>query len=600
MKNCFLGIIVFFFALIIQVSAQDEIDCSITLEIWQIQGSQEQAACLRERVLLESNLVTATGSSGFFMQTPADRADGDEQTSDGIYVFTDIPAIGFGVQVGDLVTVEGRIGEFYNLTQIEVRGRRNVEILSSGNPVPDPIDLKTVDLSWNVGEDSHPLERFEGMLVAIYDGAVVAPTNYFDEFGVSLSGERVFREEGIEIDNTPELSGMGLPQFDLNPELIEIDPPEMGLDVEFVTVGSRVDVVGGLAYAYADYQIWPRDLMIEMEEYSGRSVRARDEGEFSIATQNMYNLFDLVDDPRRDDSPFEDYVPANSDLYQLRLRKMSEQIREILGSPDILAIQELENARVLTDLALQVYEDDPTMRYATCFQEGNDSRGIDNAFLVNIERVNLLSCYRLPGSLDASAPVGGGLLFGRPPLILEVELLTDRGRSFPVTLVNLHIKSLSGADTETVQAKRMTQAVGVAAYIQQQINLNPDAHIIVLGDLNAFEFSDGLVDVVGIISGTHDPERALMAPESDTLEPDLVNQVMRVPQEDRYSYIYNSTAQVLDHILTTAALDVFVVDAQFSRGNADALYEWDYEDNGALRSSDHDGFVVFIQPDVEE
>ena len=580
----------------VSLSAQETIDCETSLEIWQVQSAGEQAHCLRERVFLEDNIVTATGSSGFFMQTPSERTDDDPLTSDGVYVFTDIPAIGFGIQVGDRVSVEGRVAEFYNLTQIEVRGRRNIEILSSGNAVPEPIDLMTVDLTWVAGVDVHPLERYEGMFVTIQDGLVVAPTNYFDEFGVSLTGQRVFREEGIEIDNTPEFAGMGLPQFDLNPELIEIDPPEMGLDVEFVTVGSRATVTGGLAYSYADYQIWPRDLSVTIADYAPRPVRAPEAGEFTVATQNMYNLFDLFDDPRRADSPFEEYVPANTDLYQVRLRKMSDQIRTNLNSPDILAIQELENARVLTDLAFQIHADDPSLKYATCFQEGNDSRGIDNAFLIRTDHVNLLSCQRLPGSLDATAPVGGGLLFGRPPLVLEVDLLLGNGQSFPITLINLHIKSLSGADTEAVQAKRMAQAVIVADYVQSLLDQDPDAHVIVLGDLNAFEVSDGLVDVVGIISGNHDPQAAWMAPEQDTLEPDLINQVLRLPQEERYSYVYNSTAQVLDHILTTPALDVFVTDAQFSRGNADALYGWEFEDNGALRSSDHDGFVIYIQP----
>jgi len=507
-------------------------------------------------------------------------------------VLTTRPPSSFGVSLGDRVTLEGRVKEFYALTQIEVNSRQSTEVLSSNNPLPEPIDLTTAALDWTVGEDVHPLERYEGMYVRVANAEVFAPTNYFDEFGITLTGERPFREAGVEIDLYPEQAEYDVPRSDLNPELIEVDPEEMGLPVEFVTVGSVVTVTGGLSYSYRDYQIWPSDLQIDLAEYQPRPVRDRAEGEFTIATQNMENFFDLVNDPGRDDSALEDYVPDRQDDYEIRLRKLSEQVRVVLGAPDILAIQEIETARVVQDLIFQIYEDDPTLRYAGCFQEGNDDRGIDNAFIVRTDRVNILTCERLPGSLTVTGPLSGQRLFGRPPLVLEAELLADP--AVRITLVNLHIKSLSGAETEIVQVRRMAQALMVADYVQALLNADPERHVVVLGDLNAFEVSDGLVDVQGILAGDVDPAEALLSPDYDPLEPNLVNQVFRVPPEDRYSYIYNSTSQVLDSILTTPGLDTYVTDAQFSRGNADALYPWQEEDNGALRSSDHDGLVVYL------
>jgi hypothetical protein len=206
----------------------------------------------------------------------------------------------------------------------------------------------------------------------------------------------------------------------------------------------------------------------------------------------------------------------------------------------------------------------------------------------------MTTCYQLPDSLTAPAPLVGGNLFGRPPLVLEADLLTDEG-VVSVTLINLHIKSLADVDTRANQEKRMEQGLMVADFVQAIFDDDPMAHVVVLGDLNAFQFTDGLVDVVGIISGNHDPTESNTAPESDTLEPNLVNQVLRVAEDDRYSYIFNSTLQVLDHILTSPALDELITDAQFSRGNADGLPIWKTEDN-ALRVSDHDGFVIYINP----
>ncbi|NDJ52054.1 MAG: hypothetical protein GYB68_03095, partial [Chloroflexi bacterium] len=63
-----------------------------------------------------------------------------------------------------------------------------------------------------------------------------------------------------------------------------------------------------------------------------------------------------------------------------------------------------------------------------------------------------------------------------------------------------------------------------------------------------------------------------------------------------YSYIFDGSAQILDHILVTQALDAFVTDVAFGRGNADASW-FQYEDvPNALRSSDHDGLVLYIDP----
>ena len=585
--------------LLLSTSAQDAVDCRTELEIWQIQGSGEKANCENRRVQLNGNLVTVLSTDGFFIQTPAERSDNNPLTSDGIYVYTDVPPQTDGVEVGAIVNVFGAIQEYFNLTELLLTNEDDVTVLSTGHALPEAVDLATVSRDWVAGVEVHPFEPYEGMLVTVNQVAVAAPTNQFDEFGISLTGERVFREPGIEVDVYPRFAGLGLPETDLNVELIEVDPAETGMDVVYATVGSVVDVTGALAYSFEDYQIWATELSIDLAEFAARSVRTADTGEFMIATQNVENLFDIADDPQRNDALVEDYVPDTHEEYEIRIRKLSDYIRNTLGTPDILALQEVENARVLADVAYQIFSDDPTIRYATCFQEGSDERGIDNAFLVKTQSVNLNACYQMPGTLDVPAPIGNRNLFERPPLVLEADLLQENGDVLPITLINLHIKSLIDVETNATQAQRMEQAIMVANFVQALLDVDPDAHIVVLGDMNAFQFTDGLVDVVGIMTGTHNPAESRMSPEADTLEPNLINQVMRVPQDDRYSYIFNSTLQVLDHILTSPALDALVTDAQFSRGNADGFPYWHLEDNGGLRVSDHDGFVIYINPTQE-
>ena len=581
--------------------AQDTVDCTATLEIWQIQGAGSQANCQGQRITTTENIVTGVGPGGFFIQTPPERADGDDATSDGIYVVTNLPPVAWGIEVGDLVTLtDVRVNELFDMSTLEVPSAQRITVISSDNPLPDPVDLTQADLDWTPAPDAvHPLERYEGMRVIAEDVLVTASTNQFDEFAISLTGERIFRQMGLEWDQMPQFAGLGLPLWDLAPALVEVDPQEMGLPSMQIVAGSRVTVTGNLAYAFRDYQIWPSEIDVLLDfELEPVPVPEAAADEFTIGTFNVENLFDTTNDPGRNDSPQMDWTPASEADYQVRLEKLSAYIREVLRAPDILAVQEVENHRALANLAYRIYEDDPSIQYTLCLLEGNDPRGIDVAYMVRVDRVNVLDCYRMPGTRDAAQP-GGGILFDRPPLVLEAEYIHD-GQSFPLTLINLHIKSMSGLETQPVQTKRLLQATVVANYVQGLLSADPDANVVVLGDLNAFQFSDGLVDVVGIIAGTHDPDEALLAPPQPLVQPALVSQVERVPQQERYSYIFNGAAQVLDHILTSPALDAYVTGAAYGRGNADGLLIWELDpDVGPLGTSDHDGMVITIAPEFE-
>ena len=581
--------------------AQTELDCEQTLAVWQVQGHGERANCYRMRVTVRG-IVTliAANKSRFFLQTPTAESDGAAETSDGLLVQTTPLRPLAELEIGDLVEVRGRVNEFYGLTQLEIAGSRSIETLARAQELPAAIDLAQVSLEWPAGAP-HPLERYEGMRVVLRERAVVAPTNYFDEFGMTINGLPAYREMGIEGDDRPDLVGSGLPEWDLNAELLEIDPPELGQPVLQLPAGVPVNVEGALAYSYLDYQIWPAKIEYDSAvaaAFAGRPVRAREAGEFTIATQNVNNLFDTVDDHGRNDSRGENYVPDDVAAYQLRLGKVAILIHEALGAPDILALQEVENAAVLMDLVFLLNEREPTLRYYPCLLEGLERRGIDNAYLVNVARVKNPECYRLPGSYEATY-LGPRDLFTRPPLVLEAELW-DGERAQPITLINAHIRSLSDADTQRVMTKRLEQASMIAEYVQALQTAQPEILLAVLGDFNAYQHSDGLVDVVGIIAGTQYAAEALFAPEADLVEPNLQNQTLLLPPEERYSYVWNSSRQVLDQILTSTALSALVTERAYGRGNADAPRSWLEEDHGgALAASDHDGMVLYLRLNSE-
>ena len=72
---------------------------------------------------------------------------------------------------------------------------------------------------------------------------------------------------------------------------------------------------------------------------------------------------------------------------------------------------------------------------------------------------------------------------------------------------------------------------------------NPDVPLVVTGDFNAFEFTDGYVDAVGHIKGSFNPAESLQS-GSDLVSPDLVNQVDLLDQTQRYSFVFGMDCSI--------------------------------------------------------
>lgn len=157
----------------------------------------------------------------------------------------------------------------------------------------------------------------------------------------------------------------------------------------------------------------------------------------------------------------------------------------------------------------------------------------------------------------------------------------------------VHNRSLGGITTARVQQKRSLQAQSIAQEVQSIQSADSDVALVVIGDFNAFEFTDGFVDAVGEIRGSFDPADNLLS-GADLVDPDLMNQVFSLPENERYSFIFRGNAQTLDHALTSKPLDLRVRGLQIARGNADAAVDLINDDTTPLRASDHDGLVLYI------
>ncbi len=103
----------------------------------------------------------------------------------------------------------------------------------------------------------------------------------------------------------------------------------------------------------------------------------------TVAFYNLENLFDVYDDPAKND---EDFTPEGSygwteDQYLEKLRNLAQVIYELgdVNGPEILGASEVENRQVLEDLIIRTQLAD--RGYGIVHFESPDRRGIDVALL---------------------------------------------------------------------------------------------------------------------------------------------------------------------------------------------------------------------------
>lgn len=525
------------------------------LEIWQAQGEGVASPYQFEVVTLPENIVTARGNGFFFIQTPPERSDDNPSSSDAMLVNT-----AYNGEVGDLVSITGRILEIDGATGISSSGI-TVNTISSGHPLPPPVTLGQ-GLPSSQSSDIHSLERVENMLVQ-FSATASGPTDELELTPLSASGQRPFREPGIRHPGLP-----GLPVWDGNPEVFWFDPNGLNApNNRFINAGAMVEARAILTEAGRGFWL---AMPLEYAVSGGpvrQAVRDPEAGEFTIGSLNALQLF------------------ANTAATSQRLRKLARYIDEQLRLPDILALQEVGSLEVLRDLAYYLGQEAPGTDYEAYLLPGGGE--INLGFLVK-QGVEVSAVRQLGNNETFSQ---GGRLHDRPPLLLEAMLPTSPPT--PIRVLNLHLRSLlgiEGPDSSFVRNKRHQQAISVANMAQA---LQQEGNLIVLGDFNAYEFTDGYVDVASQISGR--PSLGAQLPPAPIVSPPLANQVEQLPAAERYSYVFEGNAQVLDQCLTSAMEGLIVKGMQYGRGNADNALA--YFGNPFLmeRASDHDGLVLFLE-----
>jgi predicted extracellular nuclease len=606
-------------------------DVSLT-PIHTIQGSGNSSP-LVATVVTTSGVVTGLRSNGFFLQEPDGAGvDGDPNTSEGIFVFTSSAPPAAAV-VGNNVQVGGTVAEFIPASDPGTPSTTEltsptVTTNSTGNGLPLPITITSGDTLVN---NINNLERFEGMRVHVdsltagaptggnVDEANATSTSFGDFYGVITGVARPFREPGIEVPYpvpTPWPSGTApasVPSFDANPERIRVNSLGLTGSVDLQVASNAVvtGITGPLDYGFRTYTIDtdPPSVTATPIVTGGITLTAvplPTGRELTFGSFNMQRFFDTTDDPGVSD------VVLTTTAFNNRLNKASLAIRNVMNSPDVIGIEEMENLTTLQSVASKVNSDSGgAVTYSPFLVEGNDVGGIDVGFLVktqanSLTRITVNSATQYNKTETFSDPSGGTtLLNDRPPLVLRASIVQPSGATLFFSVIVNHLRSLGSVTLTTnagahTRVKKQKQAESLATLINEMQNggasqvLPYDQNIVSVGDYNAFQFNDGYADVMGTVRGVPTPASQVVESSPDLNNPDLTDLIDTLTAAQKYSYTFGGNAQALDHTVANPNMMGRFSRFAYARMDADFPDSLRNDPNRPERISDHDPEVAYF------
>jgi uncharacterized protein len=563
--------------------------------IHDIQGAAHLSLLRGQTVSNVPGIVTAIATNGFYLQDP--NPDADDSTSEGIFVFTSVAPT---VAVGDSVMVSGTVAEFRpgnnvnNLTITQITSP-SITTLSIGNLLPTAVilgnggraipttvienDATNVETSgtFDPAQDGIDFyESLEGMLVQVNNPVTTSKTNVF-----GASEEIwVLADDGANASTTAR-GGSLITATDFNPERIQIDDLiNAGFALPTVDVGAKLSPITGVVnYDFNNYEVLVSSapsvaqastLQKEVTTLTGTA------SQLTVATFNVENL-----DPGDGTAKF---------------AGLADAIVNNLKAPDIINLEEIQDNNGPTNdsvvdasLTYQALINaiaaagGPTYEYRQIdpvddTNGGEPGGNIRVGFLFNPNRVSFVD--RAGGTSTSSTTVTDLGSDGTPDLSASPGLIDPTNAAFnasrkplvgeflfngqTVYVIGNHFNSKGGDQplfgpnqlpTLTSEVQRNQQATIVKDFVQSILAIDPNANIVVAGDLNDFEFSN--------------PITILESAGLNTL-------VETLPANERYTYNFEGNAQVLDHILASNNLlanldgfDVVHINSEFSNQISD-------------------------------
>ena len=565
------------------------------LVIRDIQGdghySDYEGAKVREITGVVTHLYN---SANFVIQDV--NPDNDNTTSEAIIV----NKASNGLSVGDLVTVEGTVEEWYyegysdmKANDLPITRIRATEVTSDGTtelPAPlvigedifPPTEIIDNDAltSFDPLEDGIDFwESVELMRIAVPDAKIVGPQDYGEV--VVVAGNSTKTEFNV-------LGGISISENDYNPERIIVDFDNESYDAKSGDYFTG-DIVGVMGFGFGNFKLWTEEASLPEITRIEKPVVVTDidfeEDKLTVASYNVENF-----STNTANTPDEKVV------------KIAKSFVDNMKSPDIITLVEVqdndgETASGNTDasasyerlIAAIIEAGGPTYEWTDIAPEYNQDGGapggnIRVGYLYNPERVTLVEGTK-GGTTEAVTWVNGELsknpgrildlpqVNTRKPLAAQFEFQGEK-----VVVIGAHLNS-KGGDQPLFgknqppflgsEEERIELATMINNFIKAGQAQDPNLKVIVAGDMNDFEFTPTLAALKGGI---------------------LTNMVEKVPAGERFSYYYQGNNQVLDHVLVTnnlagtAKVDMIHINANYMDIHG--------------RASDHD--PVLVQVDLKK
>ncbi|BCS23412.1 endonuclease/exonuclease/phosphatase family protein [Aspergillus puulaauensis] len=585
---------------------------AVAVTISEINGNTYTSPFKGESVSGVEGLVTAIGEEGFFLRSST--PDSDDATSESIYVYGSSAVS--KVTVGDVITLSGKVSEYRSqaayLYLTEITSPSSIVVKSSGNEV-DPIVI---------GKDRTPptevysgLDGADGDVYALPNNdsqisaknPVLEPELYAMDFWESLSGELVSLT-GLTIITKPnqygdvfvrgdwtvsglnEHGGLTMSANDSNPEAIKIGTPLDGTNnTDSSKVGDTVeDVTGVVQWKFGQYMVLPLTALTvtgSNNTVASPSTLTSD-GTCKSLSIGAYNV--------------ENLTPSST-----HISKIANHIANYLNGPAIVCLQEIQDNSGATDdgtitanltlsklTTLISAAGGPHYNFTEIAPVNNADGGepggnIRVAYLYNPRTVRLHNAN--PGtSADANEVLvshGPELKFNpglidpgneawdasRKPLAAAWETVDGQNKLFTV---NVHLSSKGGGSPIQGDARppvnggveqRTAQAEVVASFVSDILAADPSAKILTTGDFNEFSFVSPLETFVQK-SGLRE-----------------LDDIVGIPATERYTYIFDSNHQQLDHMFVS---DGLAKNAQLEHVHVNTWLNYDDA------ASDHDPSVA--------
>jgi hypothetical protein len=212
-----------------------------------------------------------------------------------------------------------------------------------------------------------------------------------------------------------------------------------------------------------------------------------------VGFYNLENLFDTINQPEVND---EDFTPNGANLYTPavyidKLSKLEEVLSQIGTdlSPDglsVFGVAEIENESVLKDLAAQ-----PKLKgrnYQIVHHNSPDERGIDVALMYNPRYLKVISSQSILVPLKNND--------GTPRYTRDVLYVYGSYNGEPMHFFVNHWPSRRGGEEASAPGRAMAAQVA-RNVIDSIVKDNPEAKIVLMGDLNDDPVSPSVTKVLG-------------------------------------------------------------------------------------------------------